>query len=170
MTDSETLKAWVHWKRLELQKHPSQEDQEFVEAVNDLLSQVGTFKEAFVRERAQADILKRELERAKDERNCDNNVAMRWRDELADELAEKVSELEGQLEREIAGREEDNELLAWSNKERQRLVGLIGKVQSESVALIIENEQRLEDYRNYVDKHISPEDAEFLRSWNRRKE
>jgi hypothetical protein len=42
VSNIETLKAWAHWKRNE--KDVTEEDLEFANAVNDIISQVGTWK------------------------------------------------------------------------------------------------------------------------------
>lgn len=60
MSDIETLKAWCYWKRKEIERVPALEtafgEGDFVKAVEDVISQVGTF-------RAERDRLRAENER-----------------------------------------------------------------------------------------------------------
>jgi len=46
-SDRETLKAWCHWKRLEIERlavHVRGDELDFLKAIEDLISQVGTLE------------------------------------------------------------------------------------------------------------------------------
>lgn len=50
----ETLKAWCHWKRKEI--GVSEDDLEFVKAIEDVISEVGTWKAKYKRIAGQANV------------------------------------------------------------------------------------------------------------------
>lgn len=58
-TDLETLKAWCHWKRKE--SDLSESDQDFVKAIEDLISQVGTYRAKLEKAEKQVAVLREAL-------------------------------------------------------------------------------------------------------------